>query len=101
MNDATRPEVGPLPRAYPVPRSEDICERPYLSYGCLLDVGEVLAAHGFPRPQGYDLVALRNAAEWFLYDSWNPDGRIPALPAPGEVPGVRAHRNQGRGYSDA
>ncbi|WP_371408908.1 hypothetical protein OG423_32180 [Micromonospora zamorensis] len=92
MNEATRPEVGPLPRAYPVARAEEICERPYLSYGCLLTIAEVLIDHGFPRPQGYDFEALRNATEWFLYDSWNPEGSPRA-----STPTRRNHR----GYRNA
>ncbi|MEU1679274.1 hypothetical protein ABZ422_09330 [Micromonospora zamorensis] len=108
MSDPTTPHVGPAPRAYPVPRPEDIGSQPYVSYGCLIDVGDALVAHGFPRPQGYDFVALRNATEWFLYDSWDPDGgarRLSMPPRPtggggGQSAGIWPRRNE-RGYRDA
>ncbi|WP_433133634.1 hypothetical protein ACQPWW_16355 [Micromonospora sp. CA-240977] len=93
-------------------RAEEICERPYLSYGCLLAMAEVLIDHGFPRPQGHDFVALRNAVEWFLYDSWKSDrsardlsaaDRPPPLPPgrDGYPVGVRQPRKRGRGCGGA
>ncbi|MCX5064730.1 hypothetical protein OOJ91_02445 [Micromonospora lupini] len=112
MNEATRPAAGPTPRAYPVPRAEEFCEQPYLTYGCLRTIAEVLIDHGFPRPQGHDFVALRNAAEWFLYDSWDSDSGVrdqvtaegpPPLPPgrDGYPVGVRQPRKRGRGCGDA
>lgn len=112
MSDPTIPPVRPTPRAYPVPRPEDITSQPYVSFGCLLDLGEALIAHGFPRPQGYDFVALRNAAEWFLYDSWDPDEGARDLAMPSDPPplppgveggalGTRHPHGKERGERDA
>ncbi|MEV6621039.1 hypothetical protein AB0M83_02525 [Amycolatopsis sp. NPDC051106] len=64
-------------RRYPLPaRDED--DR--FTFGLILDVADVLAAHGYPKlTSGDDYVALHGAVFRFLYDTTT----IPAAPAPG------------------
>lgn len=54
------------PRAYPIrPKPDDDLR---FTYGLLIEVGEVLARHGYPPiTSGADLVALRQALYRFLY----------------------------------
>jgi hypothetical protein len=63
--------IDPLPRAYPLPRPADDDR---FTYGLLIDLADLLALHGYPRPRsGADLVGLQLALFGFLYD--DPAGR--------------------------
>jgi hypothetical protein len=58
-------ETTPEPRAYPVPPTTDDDR---FSFGLVLDVAKVLAAHGYPEVRaGLDLVDLQQALHRFLY----------------------------------
>lgn len=52
-------------RTYPVasPDRDD----PRFTFGLVLDVAEVLEAHGYPRPDGLDMVDLQQALFRLLY----------------------------------
>lgn len=64
MTDPT--PLGPAPRSYPLPRQPD---DPRFSSGLIIDVAEVLAAHGYPKlTSGGDLVELQQALFRFLYE---------------------------------
>lgn len=55
-------------RAYPLPRPES-GDDPRFTLGLVVDVSEVLAAHGYPPVKaGGDLVELRQALFGFLYE---------------------------------
>lgn len=57
--------TGPAPRAYPLPAQPD---DPRFSFGLVLDVANVLAIHGYPKPtSGRDLVELQQALFRFIY----------------------------------
>ena len=67
VSDPAGPDVNPAPAepTYPLNRPDTDAR---FSYGLLLDVADVLAAHGYPRPAtGADLVALQQALFGFLY----------------------------------
>lgn len=51
---------------YPLPRPDD---DPRFTFGLVLEVGEVIAAHAYPAPakSGTDLVRLQQALFTFLY----------------------------------
>ncbi len=53
-------------RVFPLPRPDD---DPRFTFGLLVDVRDVLAAHGYPAEQatGGDLAALQQALFRFLY----------------------------------
>ncbi|AYF26084.1 MULTISPECIES: hypothetical protein [Micromonospora] len=109
MQHATSPPTGPVPRAYPLPRPTSLAiDGPILSFGLLVDIADAFTAHGFPRPQGRDFVALRECVAWFAYasdepgdlrDVQMPDGPPPPLPAGVEgVPVGQRHPSNERGY---
>jgi hypothetical protein len=52
------------PRIYPLPPPEKDAR---FSFGLLADVALLLAQHGYPRPEGLDLVDLQVALHGFLY----------------------------------
>lgn len=63
-DDTPRPAVGPAP-VYPLPDRED---DPRFTFGLMVDVADVLAAHGYPRPTaGADLVRLQQIPFRYIY----------------------------------
>lgn len=62
-----RDRTGPQPRIYPLPQPDD---DPRFTMGLLIDLVDVLVAHGYPKPtSGGDLVELQQAIFRFLYDT--------------------------------
>ncbi len=55
--------TGEEQRVYPLPDEHD--DR--FTFGLVDDVATVLERHGFPRPSGWDLLALRQKLHAFLY----------------------------------
>ncbi|MFI7508646.1 hypothetical protein ACIBSS_17625 [Micromonospora aurantiaca] len=105
MEHRTSIPTAPTPRAYPLVRIARVCDDgPVLSFGLLVDIADALTAHGFPRPQGRDFVALRECVAWFVYasdepgdlrDVQMPEGPPPPLPA--GVDGVPVGTRHGGG----
>lgn len=56
-----RSDNGPL---FPLPASDD---DPRFNLGLVLDVADVLVAHGYPRPASTDWAELQQALFRFLY----------------------------------
>ncbi|NES30058.1 hypothetical protein GCE86_06720 [Micromonospora terminaliae] len=76
MDHDMPPQVGPTPRAFPVPRPapDDL---PRLTDGLVRAVAACLNYYGWPQAQGRDLPALRDALAWFMFDSADPIGYPP------------------------
>lgn len=107
MDHDTHPQVGPTPRAFPVPRPGDPDAFPRLTDGLLRAVAACLNVYGWPQAQGRDYVALREAVDWFLFRSDDP-ADVRDLDMPDEAPPLppgrhgwqinsRRPRNQRRG----
>ncbi len=67
VSDPAGPDVNPAPAEPTYPLNPPGTDARF-SFGLLLDVVDVLQAHGYPRPTtGADLVALQQALFRFLY----------------------------------
>jgi hypothetical protein len=66
MTATAPPATEPVDRrpAYPLPAP---AADPRFTYGLVLDVADVLTAHGYPPPQSSDWAELMSAVFGFLY----------------------------------
>lgn len=71
MTQTTQPADQPVDRrpAYPLPAP---AADPRFTTGLVLDIADVLTAHGYPPPDGTDWAQLMTAMSGFLYQ---PDRR--------------------------
>ncbi|MFG2167427.1 hypothetical protein [Micromonospora chersina] len=91
MDHDMPPQVGPTPRAFPVPRPAPD-DHPRLTDGLLRAVAACLNVYGWPQAQGRDMIALREAVDWFLFRSDDP-ADVRDLDMPAEVPPLPAGRD--------
>ncbi|HEX8627935.1 MAG TPA: hypothetical protein VF755_07175 [Catenuloplanes sp.] len=78
----------PAPVVYPMPAPDDDAR---FTFGLTLDIGEVLAEHGYPPiKSGADYVRLRQAVFGFLYAPAPPGPAASSLPNTLADPGTPA-----------
>jgi hypothetical protein len=66
MTATAQPAIGPVDQrpAYPLPAP---AADPRFTYGLILDIADVLTAHGYPPPESSNWADLMSAVFGFLY----------------------------------